>query len=45
MGPEGAVNIIFSKEIEAAGARRRREPSWSRGSASTINPYIAAGWA
>jgi acetyl-CoA carboxylase carboxyltransferase component len=45
MGPEGAVNIIFNKQIEAAedpGALRAQLTQQVR---DTINPYIAAGWA
>jgi acetyl-CoA carboxylase carboxyltransferase component len=45
MGPEGAVNIIFNKQIEAA-----QDPSAMRAQLlqqirDTISPYIAAGWA
>jgi acetyl-CoA carboxylase carboxyltransferase component len=45
MGPEGAVNIIFNKQIEAAedpAATRERLLQQVR---DTISPYIAAGWA
>jgi len=45
MGPEGAVNIIFNKQVEAAedpAAARAHLIQQIRG---TINPYIAAGWA
>jgi acetyl-CoA carboxylase carboxyltransferase component len=45
MGPEGAVNIIFNKQVEAAEdpvAARARLVEQVR---ETINPYIAAGWA
>lgn len=45
MGPEGAVNIIFNKQIEAAedpAATRARLIEQVR---QSINPYIAAGWA
>jgi len=45
MGPEGAVNIIFNKQVEAAEdpvATRARLVQQIR---ETINPYIAAGWA
>jgi acetyl-CoA carboxylase carboxyltransferase component len=47
MGPEGAVNIIFRKQIEAAGdteaqdAMRNQMIETVR---SQINAYIAAGW-
>src|SRR3989454_956255 len=48
MGPEGAVNIIFRKQIEAAGdeeaqnALRNQLVGTIR---EQINAYIAAGWA
>jgi acetyl-CoA carboxylase carboxyltransferase component len=45
MGPEGAVNIIFNKQVEASpnpeATRRELEEMIRR----QINPYIAAGWA
>jgi acetyl-CoA carboxylase carboxyltransferase component len=46
MGPEGAVNIIFRKQIEALpeseqGAARNNMVSMLR---SQISPYVAAGW-
>jgi acetyl-CoA carboxylase carboxyltransferase component len=47
MGPEGAVNIIFRKQIEAAGdveaqdAMRNQMVDMVR---EQINAYIAAGW-
>jgi acetyl-CoA carboxylase carboxyltransferase component len=47
MGPEGAVNIIFRKQIEAAGdaqaqdAMRNQMVGMVR---EQINAYIAAGW-
>jgi acetyl-CoA carboxylase carboxyltransferase component len=45
MGPEGAVNIIFNKQIEASD-----NPEATRGQLidairTQINPYLAAGWA
>jgi methylmalonyl-CoA decarboxylase subunit alpha len=45
MGPEGAVNIIFNKQIEASA-----NPEETRGQLidtirAQINPYLAAGWA
>jgi acetyl-CoA carboxylase carboxyltransferase component len=46
MGPEGAVNIIFRKQIEAA-ADDERGPMRERLVATVreqINAYIAAGW-
>ena len=45
MGPEGAVNIIFNKQVEASedpAAARARLVEQVRAS---ISPYIAAGWA
>ena len=47
MGPEGAVNIIFRKQIEAAGdqdaqdALRNQMINTVR---EQISPYVAAGW-
>jgi acetyl-CoA carboxylase carboxyltransferase component len=47
MGPEGAVNIIFRKQIEAAGDRaakgalRNQMVEMVR---EQISAYIAAGW-
>jgi acetyl-CoA carboxylase carboxyltransferase component len=45
MGPEGAVNIIFNKQVEAADdpeAARARLIDTIR---KQIDPYLAAGWA
>jgi acetyl-CoA carboxylase carboxyltransferase component len=46
MGPEGAVNIIFRKQIEAAPPEQQEE--MRNGLINTvreqINPYVAAGW-
>jgi acetyl-CoA carboxylase carboxyltransferase component len=45
MGPEGAVNIIFNKQVEAADdpeATRKQLVAQIR---EQISPYIAAGWA
>ena len=45
MGPEGAVDIIFSKQVATAedpDATRRELVSQVRAS---IDPYVAAGWA
>jgi acetyl-CoA carboxylase carboxyltransferase component len=46
MGPEGAVNIIFRKQIEAAeeGARDALRNQLIDGVREQINAYIAAGW-
>src|SRR5258707_6697495 len=45
MGPEGAVNITFNKQVEAAedpeAARRELTEAIRR----EINPYVAAGYA
>jgi len=45
MGPEGAVNIIFNKQVEAS-----EDPEVTRAELvakirESINPYLAAGWA
>jgi len=47
MGPEGAVNIIFRRQIEAAGDAGAQEVLRSQlvtGIREQINAYIAAGW-
>jgi acetyl-CoA carboxylase carboxyltransferase component len=47
MGPEGAVNIIFRKQIEAAGDREAQDAMRSQlvdTVREQINAYIAAGW-
>jgi methylmalonyl-CoA decarboxylase subunit alpha len=47
MGPEGAVNIIFRKQIEAAGdpdAQNAMRNQLVQGVRDQINAYIAAGW-
>jgi acetyl-CoA carboxylase carboxyltransferase component len=47
MGPEGAVNIIFRKQIEAAGdqgARNAVRSQLVQTVREQINAYIAAGW-
>jgi acetyl-CoA carboxylase carboxyltransferase component len=47
MGPEGAVNIIFRKQIEAAGdqdARNAVRSQLVQTVRDQINAYIAAGW-
>ncbi|HEX3318811.1 MAG TPA: acyl-CoA carboxylase subunit beta [Solirubrobacteraceae bacterium] len=43
MGPEGAVNIIFRKQIEAADDRDATRAEMIEGIRRTIDPYIAAG--
>jgi acetyl-CoA carboxylase carboxyltransferase component len=47
MGPEGAVNIIFRKQIEAAGDQEAQDALRDQLVATVrdqINAYIAAGW-
>ncbi len=46
MGPEGAVNIIFRKQIEAAPPEQQDEMrnSLINTIREQINPYVAAGW-
>ena len=43
MGPEGAVNIIFRKQIEAAENPDAARAEMIEGIRRTIDPYIAAG--
>jgi acetyl-CoA carboxylase carboxyltransferase component len=43
MGPEGAVNIIFRKQIEAADDPDATRAEMIEGIRQTIDPYIAAG--
>src|SRR4051812_11011546 len=43
MGPEGAVNIIFRKQIEAADDPDAARAEMIEGIRKTIDPYIAAG--
>jgi acetyl-CoA carboxylase carboxyltransferase component len=45
MGPEGAVNIIFNKQIEAAEDPAAMRTQLLQQIRDTISPYIAAGWA
>ena len=48
MGPEGAVNIIFRKQIEAAGNQQEQDQlrdQLVRGVREQIGASIAAGWA
>jgi acetyl-CoA carboxylase carboxyltransferase component len=45
MGPEGAVNIIFNKQIEASGNPEETRAQLIETIRSQINPYLAAGWA
>jgi acetyl-CoA carboxylase carboxyltransferase component len=47
MGPEGAVNIIFRKQIEAAGDQEAQDALRNQMIAAVreqITPYVAAGW-
>src|ERR1700757_4850654 len=47
MGPEGAVNIIFRKQIEAAGEQQAQDAVRNQLVATVreqISAYIAAGW-
>jgi acetyl-CoA carboxylase carboxyltransferase component len=43
MGPEGAVNIIFRKQIEASEDPDATRAEMIEGIRGTIDPYIAAG--
>ena len=43
MGPEGAVNIIFRKQIEAADDPDATRAQMIEGIRETIDPYVAAG--
>ncbi|MDX6698068.1 MAG: methylmalonyl-CoA decarboxylase subunit alpha [Solirubrobacteraceae bacterium] len=43
MGPEGAVNIIFRKQIEAAEDPDATRAEMIAGIQKTIDPYVAAG--
>ncbi|MEP6751805.1 MAG: acyl-CoA carboxylase subunit beta [Candidatus Dormiibacterota bacterium] len=45
MGPEGAVNIIFNKQIEASANPEETRGQLIETIRSQINPYLAAGWA
>jgi acetyl-CoA carboxylase carboxyltransferase component len=45
MGPEGAVNIIFNKQIEAAEDPEATRKQLTEAIREQISPYIAAGWA
>lgn len=45
MGPEGAVNIIFNKQVEAAADPAATRAELVDQIRQTISPYIAAGWA
>jgi acetyl-CoA carboxylase carboxyltransferase component len=45
MGPEGAVNIIFNKQIEASSDPEATRAQMIDAIRAQINPYLAAGWA
>ena len=45
MGPEGAVNIIFNKQIEASDNPAETKAQVIEAIRAQINPYLAAGWA
>jgi acetyl-CoA carboxylase carboxyltransferase component len=45
MGPEGAVNIIFNKQIAAAADPAAARAQFVETVRKTIDPYIAASWA
>src|SRR3989475_3430111 len=45
MGPDGAVNIIFNKQIEASDNPEETRSRMLESIRSQISPYIAAGWA
>ncbi len=45
MGPEGAVNIIFNKQIEGSDNPEATRAQLIETIRAQINPYLAAGWA
>jgi acetyl-CoA carboxylase carboxyltransferase component len=45
MGPEGAVNIIFNKQVEAADNPEETRAKLVETIRAQITPYLAAGWA
>jgi len=45
MGPEGAVNILFNKQIEASPTPEETRVALAAEVRKTIDPYIAASWA
>jgi acetyl-CoA carboxylase carboxyltransferase component len=45
MGPEGAVNIIFNKQVEASDNPQATRAQLIETIRAQINPYLAAGWA
>jgi acetyl-CoA carboxylase carboxyltransferase component len=44
MGPEGAVNIIFNKQIEASDNPEETRARLIETIKEQITPYVAAGW-
>jgi acetyl-CoA carboxylase carboxyltransferase component len=45
MGPEGVVNIIFNKQVEASENPEATRAQLIETIRAQINPYLAAGWA
>src|SRR5690242_6502501 len=45
MGPEGAVNIIFNKQVEASDNPEATRAQLIETIREQIDPYLAAGWA
>jgi methylmalonyl-CoA decarboxylase subunit alpha len=45
MGPEGAVNIVFGKQVAASSNPEETRAQLVAGFREQINPYISAGWA
>jgi propionyl-CoA carboxylase beta chain len=45
MGPEGAVNIIFNKQIESSANPEDTRAQMIESIRAQINPYLAAAWA
>jgi methylmalonyl-CoA decarboxylase subunit alpha len=45
MGPEGAVNIIFNKQVEASDNPEATRAQLIETIRKQIDPYLAAGWA
>ena len=44
MGPEGAVNIVFGKQLAASSNPEETRAQLVEGFREQINPYIPAGW-
>ena len=45
MGPEGAVNIIFNKQVEGSDDPEATRAQLVETIRKQIDPYLAAGWA